>query len=115
MCTRACGAQHRRVQAKARRDADLEAYREAELERQRECRRRRREAASAAPVAPAQVVKSPPREEVSRAEFAAQVRAIVKVIVENVDKAAALSRAEFGLQVVNIVKEGVHILGRACA
>jgi hypothetical protein len=51
----------------------------------------------------------------SRADFAAQVRAITLVIVANVDKAAALSRAEFGRQVVRIVKEGAQNLGRACA
>jgi hypothetical protein len=47
--------------------------------------------------------------------LAAQVRAITSVIVENVDKAAAVSRAEFGRQVAKIVKECVHNLGRACA
>ena len=51
----------------------------------------------------------------SRAEFAAQVRAITSVIVQNVDKAAAVSRAEFGRQVAKIMKEGVDILGKACA
>jgi hypothetical protein len=51
----------------------------------------------------------------SRAEWSSQVRAITSVIVQNVDKAAALSRAEFGRQVARIVKEGAQILAKACA
>jgi len=51
----------------------------------------------------------------SRADFAAQVHAITSVIVQNVDRAAAVSRADFGRQVAKIVKEGVENLGRACA
>jgi hypothetical protein len=51
----------------------------------------------------------------SRAEWAAQVRDITSVIVENVDKVAALSRADFGRQVTKIIREGVAILGKRCA
>ena len=112
MCSRACGAHRRRTRAKERRGADLEGYRDAERERQRDRRRRRREGAASAPE---EVCKSVQVVEVSRAEFAAQVHAITSVIVQNVDKAAALSRAEFERQVVKIVREGVEILGKACA
>jgi hypothetical protein len=111
-CSRACRTRRRGAQAKGRRDADLESYRAAERERQRDSRRRRGEAA---PSVREEVEKSAPSVELSRAEFAAQVRAITSLIVENVDKAAAMSRAEFGRQVAKIVKEGVHNLGRACA
>jgi hypothetical protein len=112
MCSRACRVRRRGAQAKARRGADLESYQAAERERQRDSRRRRGEAA---PREPEEVEKSAPSCELSRAELAAQVRAITSVIVENVDKAAAVSRAEFGRQVAKIVKECVHNLGRACA
>jgi hypothetical protein len=110
MCSRACGTPRRRAQAKVRRVADLEASRAAERVRQRD--RRRREAAASVPE---RVEKSAGSSALSRAEFAAQVRAITSVIVENVDKAAAVSRAEFTAQVVKIVKQCVHNLGRACA
>jgi hypothetical protein len=112
MCSRACRTRRRRSQAKARRNADLESYRADECERQRGHRRRRR---GAAPSVREEVEKSASISELSRAEFAAQVREITSVIVQNVDKAAVVSRAEFGRQVAKIVKEGVHNLGKACA
>jgi hypothetical protein len=87
-----------------------------ERERQRQRRERLVGSAALVPVAVAREVEAPPPGgEVSRAEFAAQVRAITSVIVANVDRAAALSRAEFGRQVSRIVKEGAANLGRACA
>lgn len=112
MCSRACGTRLRRRQAKARRDADLDGYREAEVERQRDCRRRRREAG---PRAPKEVAPAPSAGEVSRAELAAQVHAIMSHVAANVGRAAVLSRAEFGRQVSRIVKEGAQNLGKACA
>ena len=112
MCGRPCGAPRRRAQAKARRDADVAGYRESERKRQRE---RRRRCAERAASAPERRVKPPPRAEMSRADFAAQLHAITSVIVQNVDRAAAVSRADFGRQVAKIVKEGVENLGRACA
>jgi len=98
--------------AKRQSSAQYRTYRAAERERQRDSRCRRREAAASVPE---RVEKSSPSRELSRAEFAAQARAITSVIVENVDKAAAMSRAEFGRQVAKIVKKGVHNLGKACA
>lgn len=112
MCSRACGTRLRRKQAKARRDADLEGYRKAEVVRQRDSRQRRREAGARAPE---EIARPPSTGEVSRAELAAQVLAIMSNIAANVDRAAALSRAEFGRQVSRIVKEGAQDLGKACA
>jgi hypothetical protein len=123
MCSRACGAHRRRAQALARRAADLEGHRDAERDRQRSHRQRVAEEVRACRAAPpaveipavAAVEDLRPAAGMSRADFAAEVRAITLVIVANVDKAAALSRAEFGRQVVRIVKEGAQNLGRACA
>lgn len=122
MCSRECGAQRRRDQARERRDADVGAYRKAECKRQSRKRVRDRAgmgAASApdkgAPTPPEVTEKPPPGGPMSRAEWAAQVRDITSVIVESVDKAAALSRADFGRQVTKIIRESVAILGRKCA
>lgn len=121
MCSPKCGAKRRRDRAKARRDADVGVYRKAEARRQGRKRARDAEDLSPtsrpdkeAPSAP-EVAGRSPDGPMSRAEWAAQVRDITSVIVENVDKVAALSRADFGRQVTKIIREGVAILGKRCA
>lgn len=122
MCSRTCGARRRRDQAKERRDANVGAYRQEECKRQRRKRARDGEEADSlgppdreVPSPPEVAEKAPPGGPLSRAEWAAQVRDITSVIVENVDKAAALSRADFGRQVTKIIRESVAILGRRSA
>lgn len=118
MCSHACGAEVRRKQAKARRDADLEGFRADERERQATCRRNRALRAGRVEDVPA-VTTAPSREEpardVSRADWSAQVIEITSKTVRRMAREAAASRAEWAREVARIARESGAIRGGAGA
>ena len=115
MCSRGCGAKHRRTQSKVRREADVVGFREDERERQRACRARRVGGEVSAAKAVTASTRDVSARDVSRAEWAAKVVEITDKLALKLDRAAAASRAEWKLEMARITEACAAFSGEASA
>lgn len=104
-CSFACQAKRRAMQARQRRERNLQESRVAERERQQTCRDRRRRGAGSAVAAPQRVM--------SRATLPREVAEIAEKIMAILDHVADRSRASLGRQLRGILGKQGAILDQA--
>ena len=104
-CSFACQAKRRAMQARQRRERNLQESRVAERERQRACRERRRRSAGSAVAAPHRVM--------SRATLPREAIGIAEDIMAIVDRSSRLSRASLCRQLDGFLGKKGAILDQA--